>query len=208
MYPPGHFAINLILVSSSNSIIKSQPNIYTIPFWPALVAAILPDITDKVATDYLQWMPYGRNYLHNLTAAFAGGLLLGWIFRRWEIGVSWTIGLIGHLIGDFVYIPWLWPWFDYLWPNETRQIAQGVVQTVFDLAQGKSLSPIAAAIWQYGRLIMESIMFGAVLIYLSNRFQFRERVLALILALTAWFCIVFQWDWAAFVWSFEHFGIK
>jgi hypothetical protein len=40
-----------------------------IPLWPALVATILPDLTDKVVTDYLHWMPYGRNYLLMLRTA-------------------------------------------------------------------------------------------------------------------------------------------
>ncbi len=204
MYPPGHLAINLILVHSTNRLISKN----IIPLWPALVAAILPDLTDKVVTDYLHWMPYGRNYLHNLTAVFVGMGFLWLLSSRWEIGVSWAIGLMGHLIGDFVFIPWFWPWFDYVWPNETRQIAQGVVQTVMDLAQGKDLSPLAAAVWQYGRLITECVMFGAVLIYLSNRFKSSIRIFALIVSLTAWFYIVIQWDWAPFMWSFEHFGIK
>lgn len=204
MYPPGHLAIDLILVSSANRMIGKN----IIPMWPALIAAILPDIVDKVVTDYLHWMPFGRNYLHNLTAVFVGMGFLWLLSRRWEIGVSWAIGLMGHLIGDFVFIPWLWPWFDYSWPNETRQIAQGVVQTFVDLAQGKELSPLAAAIWQYGRLIMECVMFGAILIYLSNRFKSSIRSFALIVSLIAWVYIVIQWDWAPFMWSFEHFGIK
>jgi membrane-bound metal-dependent hydrolase YbcI (DUF457 family) len=205
MYPTGHFAINLILVGGVNRYAKAH---IKLPLWPALLAAILPDITDKVVTDYLHWMPYGRNYLHNLTAVLLGGLLLYAWFERLEIALSWMLGLLGHLIGDFVYIPWLWPWWDYLWPNETRQIAQGVVQTVMDLAQGKALSPLAAVVWQYGRLAAETVMLAGTAVFIHPCFKPREQQLGLLLAVLCWGYVVYVWDLWPFLNTLQYFGLK
>jgi len=200
MYPPGHLAINGLFVAAYNAL----PNVPAIPLWPALVAAILPDITDKVATDFLHWMPYGRNYLHNLTAAAAGGVLLAALLRSPGAGISWFIGLVGHLVGDFVFVPLFWPWVSYEWPVEYRNIAGGVVQTVVDIAGGHPLSRAAAVVWQYNRIGVECIMLGGVVYGMQpwgtkSRVRLRMRVMGMVCVLVAWGYIVVRWDYPAFL---------
>ncbi len=214
MYPPGHLAINGIFVASYNGLLKisGHPNRH-IPLWPAVIAAILPDLTDKVATDYLHWMPYGRNYLHNLTAAFVGGMLLALLFKRKEIGISWFVGILGHMVGDFVFVPVFWPWVSYDWPIENRNMAAGVVQTVIDLAAGKPLSPLAAAVmWVPNRIWMECVMFSGVIFFsqnhiMVNQISHRERIGAMILACVAWAYIIIKWDYPVFLIYARYYGL-
>jgi len=210
MYPTGHLAINGILVVSWNGLMKIKDKHHQhIPMWPALTGAILPDLIDKVVTDYLHWMPYGRNYLHNLTAVVGVALLL----KRMDVGISWCLGGLGHLLGDFVFVPLFWPWVSYDWPDETRNIAAGVVQTVADLSMGKPLSPLAAVVWQYNRIGVECIMLAGVLFFcqtsmLVDRIAHRERMLAMLLACVAWGYIIIRWDWPAFLNYAHYYGLS
>ncbi|MBF0200641.1 MAG: metal-dependent hydrolase [Desulfamplus sp.] len=209
MYPPGHLAINGLFVAAYNAL----PNVRSIPLWPAVVAAILPDITDKVATDFLHWMPYGRNYLHNLTAAVAGGIILALLLRSRGAGISWCIGLIGHLVGDFVFVPLFWPWVGYEWPDEYRNIAAGVVQTVTDVAGGHPLSELAASVWHFRRIGVECIMLGGMFHALQpwvmkHRIPFWTRVTAMLFALAAWGYIVVEWEYPAFLNYVQFYTIK
>ena len=71
--------------------------------------------------------------------------------------------MLGHLIGDFVFVPLFWPWIDYNWPVENRNIAGGVVQTLTDLSMLRPLSPSAIVVWQFERIGMELIMMCGVI---------------------------------------------
>ncbi|KXB09085.1 hypothetical protein AKJ60_01030 [candidate division MSBL1 archaeon SCGC-AAA385M11] len=54
---------------------------------------------------------------------------------------------MGHLLGDYAFIPWLWPWLDYAWPQESRNISLGVAYTISDLSQGQELRQEAKSVW-------------------------------------------------------------
>lgn len=202
MYPPGHLAINWLGVRAAARLIGP------LPLWPALVAALFPDVVDKVVADFLHWAPYGRNWTHNLTAVGLCSLAAGIVTRRRAVAVSWAIGHLGHLVGDFVFNPWLWPWFDYRWPDESRNIALGVVMTAVDLFSGRELSPVAAAVWEYRRLLMETLFLVSVAASAWHRFPRSTRRWWLALALTCWLCVVVEFDLAPFLWSWEHYGIR
>ena len=209
MYPPGHIAINLILVSSVNwSAQKKGSEGTLLPIWPAAFAAIFPDVIDKVVCDYLHLAPYGRNWTHNLVAAGLCALVVGLVMRSRKVGYSWAIGHVGHLLGDFVFVPWLWPLFSYSWPNEDRQIAQGVVQTVWDLGHGNALSAKAMAIWTGNRLLVEcAFMMSAIMLYwrLLKKVIWSMPIFAL--SVFFWLWITMAWDWQPFLWTWARYGI-
>lgn len=202
MYPPGHLAINYLGIRAARYFFGP------LPLWPAMVAALFPDIVDKVVADFLQWAPYGRNWTHNLTAVVVCSLATGSIFHNRAVGLSWAIGHLGHLVGDFVFNPWLWPWFDYLWPDESRDIAGGVVMTVKDLLQSRELSPMAVAIWEYQRLILETVFLSSALASGWKLFPLSTQRWWLALALTSWLSIVVEFDLDPFLWTLERYGIR
>ncbi|GAB4354849.1 MAG: hypothetical protein Kow0060_06260 [Methylohalobius crimeensis] len=201
MYPPGHLAINYLGVRAATRFLGP------LPLWPALIAALFPDVVDKVVADFLHWAPYGRNWTHNLTAVALCGLALGGASRSAAVGLSWVIGHLGHLVGDFVFNPWLWPWFDYLWPHESRNIAEGVAMTAVDLFLGRELSPVAAAVWESRRLIVETLFLGSVLASGLSWFPLSTRRWWLVLGLTCWLYIVIEFDLGPFLWTWERYGI-
>ena len=227
MYPQGHMALNLVLVTGCVSLAKvpffnKSEKRFNIPVWPALIAAIFPDLIDKVVCDVFDWAPYGRNWTHNLTAAFFCSLVLGSIFHSWKIALSWMIGHIGHLIGDFVFIPWFYPWLEYNWPGQGQNIVQGVLHTVQDMGQGQKLRADAASIWQGKRLIAETLFFaGAGLSYyfivkpfapfqkngFNNNFGNLTTFICIAFTLVIWIYIVIEWDLSPFINSWKHYGL-
>ena len=209
MYPPGHIAINLVLLSSVNQVVRKKNTAATaLPMWPAVVAALIPDLVDKVVCDYLHLAPYGRNWTHNLTAVLLFALVLGVILRSRPVAFSWALGHLGHLLGDFVFIPWLWPLFAYNWPAEDRQIAQGVVQTVVDLGQGHVLSSQAAAVWIGNRLLVETVFFVLATLFFWRQERKQAWSLPILLCVVVlWAWVIVVWDWQPFVWTWARYGI-
>ncbi|MDH3359678.1 MAG: metal-dependent hydrolase [Desulfobulbaceae bacterium] len=209
MYPPGHLAVNLIFLSSVGWFGREKGfGVSSFPVWPVAVAALFPDVVDKVVCDYLHLASYGRNWTHNLVAVLLCSLVLGAVTRSRFVGYSWAIGHIGHLVGDFVFVPWLWPLFSYSWPNEDRQIAQGVVQTVLDLGHGNALSAKAMAIWTGNRLLVEAAFFVSVTAFY---WQLLKKVVwsksFFVLSMLLWLWVIVAWDLQPFLWTWARYGI-
>lgn len=192
MYPLGHFAIACNLQQG-----LSRKHLRLV-LWPVLVAAVLPDLTDKVFCDLLHWALYGRNYLHNLTAVLAFSFLLWFALADKRIGLSWFVGHLGHLVGDFPFIPWYYPWVSYRWPVEERNIAMGVIDTMKSGLLGLPLSGNALSIWQLDRLAMEAVFLAAALGALTVSGQ-RLPTRMLLVSLVVWGVIVWQYDLPAFL---------
>ncbi|MFO7837872.1 MAG: metal-dependent hydrolase, partial [Desulfosalsimonadaceae bacterium] len=153
MYPMGHMGVNFLMVAGGRRLGRRGgsrwgESLRALPLWPAVIAAVLPDVVDKIACDIWCLAPYGRNWMHNLTAVAACALAAGLLMRSRAAAASWAIGHLGHLIGDFVFIPWFYPWLQYNWPSQSHDIARGVMYTVFDLSRGDAPRQGALAIWQ------------------------------------------------------------
>lgn len=209
MYPTGHIAVNLILISSVNwSVREKEHGVNYLHIWPAAMAAIFPDVIDKVVCDYLHLAPYGRNWTHNLVAVALCALVAGLVMRSRRVAYSWAIGHLGHLLGDFVFVPWLWPLFSYSWPIEDRQIAQGVVQTVVDLGQGHALSAKAREIWTGNRLLVEAaFMVSAAMLYWRLLKKSVWCMPCFVASVFLWIWVITAWDWEPFLWTWARYGI-
>lgn len=207
-------AVSVLAASGWNAMVEKADGFpshwrISVPLWPALLAAVVPDVIDKVVCDIWGLAPYGRNVTHNLTAVLVMSVAVGAFFRSRAVGISWALGHLGHLLGDITFIPWLWPWVDYAWPNDPRNIAMGVIHTVADWSAGRELRPEAREVWLVGRLGLETIfaMVVAGFWLAGDRFVAARRSL-LVVALALWLCIFVFLDWPFFVWSYYHCGIR
>ncbi len=210
MYPQGHLAVNLILIGGIREIAVrlgngNEEEAKAVPWMPALAAAIFPDLVDKVVCDYWHLAQYGRSWTHNLTAVALFSLAAWAVTGRKGVGLSWAVGHLGHLIGDFAFVPWFWPWVPYVWPRMDHPIAPAVVATALDLLSGSPLDPEVRSIWDGPRLVFETaFLLFAVSFSLLRQDAWKRRFLLGSIAL--WAGIVVFCDLGALVTSLA--GLK
>lgn len=194
MFPPGHLAINLLLIKGARKIYSE------VSYVPALVAAILPDIIDKTFHDYGHLFPYGRNIMHNLTAVLVGGVLIFFLSKKKTWSVSWMIGHFGHLLGDISFIPWFWPWLYYKWPADALVLKESV-QMAEAVATDRHFWEIFSQFAWFvpWRIFLEIVFFSLTLGFVRSKNSFSG--FYLVSSLFLWFLIFWKWDLPAYFWN-------
>ena len=84
---------------------------------PVVVAGVVPDVVDKTLCQVLHLTPYGRMFGHTLVGLALSTAVVGLIWGR-RVAWSWALGYLGHLLGDAGgFIPWLYPFVHYDFPQ-------------------------------------------------------------------------------------------
>lgn len=109
---PGHIAASLLCHRHLNLDLRL-----------ALVAAVIPDLVDKLAYYGLHIVPSSRVPMHTLVAWLGSTLLVllaAWVCRRPALrawGFSWFLSYGAHLLCDSPLVagklPFLWPFLAY-----------------------------------------------------------------------------------------------
>ncbi len=108
MYPiPGHLAFG-----------ASAARLAGVSITAAVLGAFVPDIIDKGFNDILHYTPYGRHFMHSVTAVVL--LSAGtWMILGRSFGLGWFCGHFTHLLGDLgAFVPLWMPFVHYEWPDD------------------------------------------------------------------------------------------
>ena len=103
MHIPGHIAIaisqhGLPPLSNKSKLIA-----------PLLIAAVFPDIIDKIVGYVLHIIPGGRHMAHNIFSLIGTSLLVSLVWET-STGMAWFLGYLGHLVADNPRrVPWFFP---------------------------------------------------------------------------------------------------
>lgn len=106
MFPQGHAAINLLLLAGTERMMtRLSPRRMTtrelaLPVLPALAAAVIPDVADKIVCDVLHWAPYGRKSNSKQGHRYLVGSVVLWEFIAifWDMEpFVWTLRHYGRV---------------------------------------------------------------------------------------------------------------
>jgi len=84
-----------------------------VEFVPVMAAALAPDVVDKTLCQVLHVFDSGRMWGHTLLGLALTTVLVRVIWGR-EAALGWSVGYLGHLIGDMGGdMPSLFPFIQY-----------------------------------------------------------------------------------------------
>ena len=115
---------------------------------PVVVAGVSPDVVDKTLCQVLHLTPCGRMFGHTLVGLGLSALVVGLIWGR-RAAWSWALGYLAHLLGDsHGFVPWLYPFVGYDFPQHAPGLFEIVCRALADpAAMALELALSAWAAW-------------------------------------------------------------
>jgi hypothetical protein len=86
-------------------------------------------------------------FAHTLLALGLSTGLVGLFWGR-QSARSWVLGYLGHLLGDSAgFVPWLYPWVGYNFPQHSPGLVEIILQALSDPAE--VALELALAVWVF-----------------------------------------------------------